>query len=696
MTDQIIARHPASDTDEFLWLEEIEGARALAWVNDQNGRTRGMLASPAFERSFERILAVLDSDDRIPMVARHGDYLYNFWKDAEHPRGVWRRTSLDSYRQSAPDWDVVIDVDALGRDEGTAWVWSGETMRFPDHRRALISLSPDGGDAVRVREFDLDTRRFVDGGFDAPVAKTVALSWIDEDSIFIATDTGPGSLTTSSYPRFVKRWRRGQPLADAETVFEVEPGHMLATGWHEHAVGHERDVMVDIVDFHSRRTFVLRDNEALRVDVPEHAEVDIDREWLLIRPREDWSVGDTTYAAGCLLAARLEAYMSGDRQLVTLFTPTDTTSLSGWSWTRHHLLLTLLDNVSSRIEVLTPRDGEWERSDLAGAPELQSVSATGVDPDENDDFWLVSSGFLTPTTLDLGTVGGAATRLKSAPSFFDADRYRVEQHFATSEDGTRVPYFQISSRSLALDGTSPTLLYGYGGFEISLTPAYNGAIGRAWLERGGTYVVANIRGGGEYGPGWHRSALKEHRHRAYEDFAAVARDLIARGVTSAAHLACEGGSNGGLLVGNMLTRYPELFRAIACMVPLLDMKRYVHLSAGTSWIAEYGDPEGPDWAFIRTFPPYHNLQDGVVYPEVLFYTATSDDRVGPVQARKMAARMQAMGIPEVWFYENREGGHGAAADNRQAADMRASAWEFLWTRVASEGDPAVAAVDPGR
>ncbi len=682
VTSQTTPVDTVPEQDAFIWLEDIHGEKPLEWIAEQNARTTGMLHSPGFEHTESRILEVLDSTDRIPMVTMRGDFLYNFWKDADHPRGLWRRTTLASYRMETPQWETLLDVDQLGRDEGAEWVFKSAQSLFPEYTRALISLSPDGGDAVTVREFDLTQKRFVEDGFDLASAKT-SVSWIDEDSVFVATDFGPGSMTTSSYPRQVKRWRRGQAVADAELVFEVQADHMVAAADHDHTADFERDIVVDVIDFYHSLTYVLRDGELVHIDVPDDASVDLHREWLLVRPRTDWVVGDATYPAGSLVAAQVDAYLGGERKLEVLFTPDERTSLESWSWTRHHLLLTLLRDVSSRIEIVTPSPNGWTHENLAGAPELHSVSTTGVDADENDDYWLVDTGFLTPSSLRIGTVGNESPELlKSSPSFFDESKHEVEQHFVASKDGTRIPYFQVAGRELTLDGSNPTLLYGYGGFEVPLTPSYSGSVGRSWLERGGVYVVANIRGGGEYGPAWHYAALQQNRHRAYEDFAAVAGDLIGREVTTPEHLGCEGGSNGGLLVGNMLTHYPHLFGAIVCEVPLLDMQRYTKLSAGASWIAEYGDPDDAEqWQFIQTFSPYHNLKEGVDYPPVLFYTATSDDRVGPVQARKMAAKMQEMGIPDVWFYENREGGHGAAADNRQSAHLHAAAYEFLWDRL---------------
>jgi prolyl oligopeptidase len=425
-----------------------------------------------------------------------------------------------------------------------------------------------------------------------------------------------------------------------------------------------------------------------RVEVPADAEADAHRDWLLVRTRSPWTVDGITYPAGALLATQFDNFMAGKRRFTVLFEPDAHTSLDSYAWTRNHLILNLMDDVKSRLEVLTPPQmttpgGDWKREAMAGAPAMSTINVVDTDPDHSDEYWLDVTGFLAPSSLQHGVLGGAtAETIKQAPAFFDAAKFTVSQHFVQSKDGTRVPYFQVSPKGMKSDGNNPTLLYGYGGFEISLLPGYSGTVGRSWLERGGVYVVANIRGGGEYGPRWHEAALKANRPRAYEDFAAVARDLIKRGVTSPAHLGAEGGSNGGLLMGNMLTMYPQLFGAIVCEVPLLDMRRYTHLSAGASWIAEYGDPDKPEeWKFIQSFSPYQNVKKGEKYPPILFYTATSDDRVGPVQARKMAAKMEAMGHDSVWFYENTEGGHGAAADNRQSAFMRALASEFLWAQL---------------
>ncbi|MFD1213841.1 prolyl oligopeptidase family protein [Arthrobacter sp. GCM10027362] len=678
--------------DEFLWLEDIHGSGPLDWVRAQNARTEAKLVDEEFARLEAGILEVLDSEDRIPMVTKRGNWYYNFWKDRANPRGLLRRTRWESYLQDTPEWEVLLDVDALAAAEGIDWVYAGSAFLRPtgeegEYRRALLRLSPDGGDAVRIREFDVEERAFIDGGFDVPVAKSY-VSWVDADTILLGTDFGPGSLTSSSYPRSSRILRRGAAPAAAEEYFEVPADHMLAYAGHDSTPGFERDVAVDMIDFFNSRTYLRRGGEWVGVDVPTDVNVDLHRNWLLLRPRTDWALGDAAFPAGSLLAADLEQFLAGGCEPTVLFSPDEHTSLQSWSWTEHYLLLNLLSDVSSRILVLDPA-AAWAGQELADCPPLHTVEASGVDDEDGDDYWLVATGFLTPSTLSRGTLGpsphGAGTAVKASPSFFDASAYRVEQHFATSKDGTRVPYFQVGPRDLVYDGGNPTLLSGYGGFEISRTPAYSGTVGRTWLERrtadgrGGVYVLANIRGGGEYGPAWHRAALQANRHRAYEDFAAVAQDLIDRGVTSRERLGCSGGSNGGLLVGNMLTSYPHLFGAVSCGVPLLDMRRYTKLSAGYSWIAEYGDPDKPEhWEFLRTFSPYHLLQAGADYPETFIWTATSDDRVGPVQARKMAARMQDLGVANVWFHEALEGGHAGASDNKQAARLQALSNAFLW------------------
>ncbi len=679
---------PTADADPRLWLEDVEGDDALAWVRERNAQTTSTLAATEeFTSTQAALRGVLDSDAKIPDVSKIGDHLYNFWKDSTHVRGLWRRTTLESYRTDEPEWETVLDVDALGETEGESWVWHGASILRPAYRKALVSLSRGGSDADVTREFDLATKEFVapeDGGFYRPESKG-DLAWVDDDTVYVFTDTGEGSMTSSGYPRVARRWHRGTPLESATVLYEGRTDDMYISAFRSHTPGFVRDFVARSLAFYSNELYVLAADDSLtKIDVPDSAEVGFRREWLLVELRDDWTVGGTTFTSGSLLATGFDDFLAGGRDFTVLFEPDESTSLAGATWTEHHLVLNVLADVKNRLHVLTPPAdgaGPWERSEMLGAPKIGTVAVRAVDVDASDDVWLVATDYLTPTTLSIATVGQEPELLKSMPVFFDADGLTVEQHFATSDDGTKVPYFLVRRADLALDGTAPTLLYGYGGFEISLTPGYSGGLGRAWLEQGGVYAVANIRGGGEYGPRWHQLALQENRHRAYEDFSSVAKDLVTRGITSRAHLGVQGGSNGGLLTGNMLTQYPELFGAVVIQVPLLDMKRYSHLLAGASWMAEYGDPDDPaQWEFIQTFSPYHLFDADREYPPVLFTTSTRDDRVHPGHARKLAAAMIEAG-KDVTYYENIEGGHGGAANNEQASFMQALAYRFLWERL---------------
>lgn len=694
--------NPDAPHDPYLWLEEVEGERALEWVAQRNAHAESTLAgTESFARNRQRILEVLDSTDKIPAVAKAGDFLYNVWRDATNERGLWRRTTFDSYRTSDPEWDVLLDVDALCAQEGEDWVWHGAQLLRTGplaFTRALVSLSRGGSDADVTREFDLLTRRFIpadEGGFVRNEAKG-SLGWIDADTVFVQT-ADDGEPTSSGYPRRARRWSRGSALAQAPIVFEGEREDLLVSAHHDRTPGFERDWVTRALTFYtSQRFLLLPDGGTELLAVPDSAEAGVVREWLLVELREDWEAGGARHLAGSLLVIDFEAFRAGSRAFTALFVPSETTALVGATWTRHHLVLNVLDDVKNRLRVLTPPvadDGEWLATPLSAAPEIGTVGVAAVDRDDEsyqDALWMTATDYLTPTTLSLVHLGedgsvASAEPLKHAPAFFDSDGLVSQQHFATSQDGTRVPYVVVRREDLPMDGTAPTLLYGYGGFEIALTPSYSGALGRAWLERGGVYVVAGIRGGGEYGPRWHQAALKQNRHRAYEDFAAVARDVVDRGITSPAHLGVQGGSNGGLLTGNMLASYPDLFGAVVIQVPLLDMRRYHLLLAGASWKAEYGDPDLPqEWEFIRTFSPYHLLRAEAEYPPVLLTTSTRDDRVHPGHARKLAARLMELG-KDVTSYENVEGGHGGAATNAQAAHMAALAYEFLWQRLAVAG-----------
>ena len=702
-------------TDPRIWLEDVDGEEALDWVRARNAEQAADLAgTPEFAQIKERITAILDSEDKIPEVSKIGEYYYNFWRDAEHERGIWRRTTLESYRSAEPQWETVLDIDALNEAEDENWVWHGASVLPGEHeeyRLAMVSLSRGGADADVSREFDLHTCEFIADGFFRPEAKG-GTSWIDADTLFVQTDTGEGSMTSSGYPRIVRRWRRGTPLETAEVVFTAEHTDMAAAASHDSTPGFERDFVIRARAFYDMEVYLLDGNDLRRIEVPHSAQVGAHREWLMVELREDWTPAHVTFTGGSLLVIDFDEFMAGSRDFQVLFAPTPSTSLAGATWTRHHLVLTVLDDVKNRLETHTPQpDGTFAVADFTGAPAVGTVQVGAVDAKHSDALWMITTDFLTPTTLWLtgarepsasggrpGAVGQTDTggkpetgappdtgrkpeKLKSMPEFFDAAGLIAEQYFTTSDDGTTVPYFLIRREDLAFDGTTPTLLYGYGGFEIPMLPSYAGGRGAAWLEKGGAFAVANIRGGGEYGPRWHQAALKENRHRAYQDFAAVARDLTNRGIASAERLGIQGGSNGGLLTGNMLTQYPHLFGAVVIQVPLLDMKRYNQLLAGASWMAEYGDPDKPEeWEFIRTFSPYHLFDPDQDYPPVLLTTSTRDDRVHPGHARKMADAMIEAG-KDVTYYENIEGGHGGAATNEQAAHMAALAYRFLAERL---------------
>ena len=688
--------------DPYLWLEDVDGAEALAWARARNDDTlRALGALPGHDDTREALRAIYDATDRIPSVTRRAGWFYNFWQDATHQRGILRRTTPSGYRKSDVPWETVLDLDALGAAENERWAWKGMTCLAPDQRRCLVHLARGGADATVVREFDSVDRRFVDGGFTLPEAKS-SVTWIDADTIFVGTDFGPGSLTDSGYPRVIKRWRRGTPLSAATAVFEAQASDVSAGISVDDTPGHERTIVERSIAFWNTKRFLLQGDALVPIDVPNDADIDFMRDALLIHLRSDWAIGAATFASGSLLVTDAAGYLAGGREMSVLFAPTATRSLAAWAQTRDHVLLNVLDNVASRVEEWRKTGLSFTRRDVQAPfpgtigigtlydPRIDDVPAerdTPAVPATSDAslaerYWLGYVDFLRPDALWLGTAGSdARDAVKTRQPLFDAAGMHVDQRFATSKDGTRVPYFVVwprgSSAEAPGDGKTPTLLYGYGGFEISMNPSYLPDKGSQWLARGGIYVMANIRGGGEFGPGWHQSAVKAHKQRSYDDFIAVAEDLIACGFTSPPHLGIQGGSNGGLLVGSVMLQRPDLFNAVVCQAPLLDMHRFSHLLAGASWMGEYGDPDVPDdWAVIARYSPYQNVKPGVHYPPVLFTTSTRDDRVHPGHARKMAARMLANGN-DVLFYENIEGGHAGADDNAQRARLGALVFSFL-------------------
>jgi prolyl oligopeptidase len=700
---------PEDETvDPYAWLEDVKGKKSLDWVKAQNHRTLNQLGNPTKSDLNVRLRSIVESDEKIPYVKSVGDKLYNLWKDKTHVRGLWRRTSLVEFRKNEPVWETVLDLDALGKAEGESWVWKGfRTLdegpgKLPD--LALLFLSRGGADAFVVKEFNLTSKAFLPapGGFVLPEAKT-DISYLDRNTVLVGTNLGPGSMTSSGYARAVRSWKRGTDVTVAPIVFEGEEKDVSVH------VYREIDRRGCIYEWHNRGTSFYTSERSLKIaagpgasanftplDVPADAVVFTFADQMLLKLRSDYTPAPgKVFLTGALIAMPVSSFMIGERQKwVPLFTPSANTSLIDTTFTMDYLVLRILDAVKPRLVVwhYTPAKqwvlGKTEQSDDG----VSSIDAWAYDARDSNALWVQESGFLQPYALSWAaspaTLEDRET-LKELPEMFKMDGLAVTQEWATSKDGTRVPYFLV--RREGVEEIQPTLLYGYGGFLSSQLPFYSGLVGAGWLERGGAYALANIRGGGEFGPRWHKAALKQNRHKSFEDFAAVANHLISTGVTTSAKLGIMGGSNGGLLVGNMLVRYPNLFGAVVCQVPLLDMKRYTKLLAGSSWIAEYGDPDNAtEWEFIRHYSPYHNVVKGMKYPPVLFTTSTRDDRVHPAHARKMTAKLQALGglvANHTFLYENVEGGHGGSADARQLAFVKTLEYNFLWDTLSVVAEP---------
>jgi prolyl oligopeptidase len=666
-----------TDNDPFLWLEDIDGPRALAWLRAENARSLARLESdPRYSAFLSEARAIITAADRIPYPSFLGDDLVNFWQDEAHVRGLWRRTTLDSFRVAEPRWETLLDIDALAAAEGRNWVFHGIVSLPPEYRRCLVSLSDGGKDASELREFDVAARRFTANGFALPEAKQSAV-WVDDDTLLVARDWGPGTLTASGYPFIVKKLGRGGPLSDAEPIFTGTPNDIsVGANLLRDPDGTLRGVGINRqINFFDSERYLLTARGPLRLPVPLRSSF---RAFvagqLVFSLEQNWG----GLPSGALVSLDLDACLRDPDRVtpVLIVAPGPRESIEDAAATRDRLLVTIYRNVQGAAVSYRFDNGAWQASPVS-LPEQASVHIAAAS-NRHDRVFVDVAGFLDPNALWLvEPQAGRAEPVKSIPPRFDASADVVEQFEAASSDGTAVPYFVVRPKSLAVDGSAPTLLYGYGGFQVSLTPSYLGATGKLWLEKGGVYVVANIRGGGEFGPTWHQAALKSGRRHAFEDFIAVAEDLIRRGITSPRRLGIMGGSNGGLLMGVMLTQRPDLFRAIVIQVPLLDMLRYHNLLAGASWVAEYGDPENPEEAaFLRAISPYHNVKPGRGYPEPFFVTSTKDDRVHPGHARKMAARMQAMGLPFL-YYENVDGGHSAAANLEERARRTALEYAYL-------------------
>jgi len=673
---------PAAEPSEdpYLWLEEIDGERAMAWVAAQNARSTGVLEQvPEFAPIRARLLEIYDSKERIPFVSIRGDHLDNLWQDAEHPRGIWRLTTLEQYRKAEPKWETLLDIDALSAADGEMWVFKGAICLPPAYQQCMVALSPGGSDAAVYREFDVATKTWVDGGFSLPLAKS-DVAWRDENSLWVETDYGPGTLTTSGYPRLAKLWTRGTPLAEAAPMWEIPEDWVDLSAYSIHNPEGRYDLVATTPEFFRGQHYLILGARMVRLDLPEDVSFQgIFKDRLLISLRSDWTIGGATYPQGALLTIDLDDFLQGSRDFEMLFEPSERVSLSEVATTRDSLLIATLDNVQGRLYRLRPGESGWTREEIP----LPGPGSAGIEAttDQDEMFFFTYTDFLTPSSLYLVEGDGAPEIVKRTPAWFDTDGTATVQYQAASKDGTLIPYFVVTPKDFVADGKAPTVLYGYGGFENPELPRYSGAIGSAWLGRGGVWVLANIRGGGEFGPRWHQAAVKENRHKVYEDFVAVAEDLIARKITSPGHLGIMGGSQGGLLVAATFLMRPELFGAVVSQVPLMDMQRFNKLLAGASWMGEYGNPDVPEeWAYIQTWSPYHLVQTDAEYPEVFIWTTTRDDRVHPGHARKMAAKMIDQGHA-VLYWENVEGGHGSGSTNEQKATSSALEWAYLWKQL---------------
>ncbi|CAM5195894.1 prolyl oligopeptidase family serine peptidase [Alishewanella longhuensis] len=669
----------ATADDPYLWLEEVSSDNAMAWVTEQNNHAeKALTAYPKYQQFYNGTLEVMDSSDKIDYPSRVGNYLYNFWRDANHTKGLYRRTTATSYASGKPEWQTVLDIDALAEAEGENWVFKGMSCLYPAYQQCLVYLSRGGADATVVREFSKTTMSFVENGFFLPEAKS-QVTWRDENSLFVATDFGEGSLTDSGYPRITKIWQRGANLAEAATVYEGDKTSVAASTFRMFTADKHYDLVYESLTFYSNQAWLLADGKKIAIPKPESATLGgIFADALLLNLRQDWP--EHGFKQGSVVSMPIAAIKAGKPEVSLVMAPSANLSIERIARTKDYLLVSVLEDVKTKVLRLEQREGKWHSTEI---PLAENASIGIFNTDEADNtFHYTVTGFLTPASLytaDSKTL--EKQLLRQAPSWFDESKFKVEQHKAKSKDGTLVPYFVVMPKALTYNGKNPTLLYGYGGFEVSLTPAYSAAVGRNWLAEGGVYVLANIRGGGEYGPAWHQAALQKNRMKAYEDFFAIAEDLIARKITSPQHLGIKGGSNGGLLTGAAMVLRPELFGAVISQVPLLDMRRYHQLLAGASWMAEYGDPDQDEfWQVIKTYSPYHNVHKDKKYPKAFFYTSTRDDRVHPAHARKMVARLLEQGHP-VYYYENIEGGHAGASDNRQSARMAALEYSYLWQQL---------------
>lgn len=670
--------HPIqAQQDKYLWLEEVDGKEALEFVNAQNQISIDKLGKEKdYQSIYDKSLEILNSTDKIASPEVQGKYVYNFWKDKNYVRGIWRRCLLVNYTNNKMDWETLLDIDALSQKDNIKWVFKGASGLYPTYSKFLISLSKGGGDAVIIKEFDVNKKEFIENGFFIDEAKGSA-SYVDENTLIVSTDFGEGSMTTSGYPRQVKLWNRGALLKDAQLIYAGESTDVGTWGY---VLRDGQKAYISIkrgLTFFTSHNLIWLDNKAIQLDIPEDSQIEtILNNQLVLQLKSDWTVNDETYKTGTLLSLNFTELLKGSKRVQVIIKPDALSSISGVSNTKNKLLINLLTDVTSHLYIYSFSNGEYTNQKV-DAPNFGTISIVGTN-ELSDQYFFSFENFLTPTTLYVADASKNTIKaIKSLPAYFDDSKYEVKQFKVKSKDGTLVPYFMVSAKDIKIDGTNPTLVYAYGGFEASEQPFYASKYGVSWLDKGGVFVLANIRGGGEFGPQWHLDGIKEKRQNVFDDLYAVSEDLISKKITSPKHLGVMGGSNGGLLVGVAFTQRPDLYNAVVCSVPLLDMQRYNKLLAGASWMGEYGNPDVPEeWDYIKKYSPYQNVKEGLNYPEVFFTSSTRDDRVHPGHARKMVAKMNEMGY-KTYYYENTEGGHAGSSTNEQRAKMNAMMFSYL-------------------
>ena len=663
--------------DQYQWLEEVDGQKALEFVDSQNKASFKELGSEKdYQSMYDKSLEIYNSTDKIAYPSIQGNYVYNFWKDKDHIRGIWRRCLLQSYTSGNPVWETLLDIDEISKKDNIKWVYKGSNGLYPDYNRFLVYLSKGGGDAVVIKEFDVNKKQFIENGFSIEESKGSA-SYIDKNTLIVSSDFGKGTMTTSGYPSQLKLWKRGTQLKDAQLIYNGESSDVGTWGGVLRDGTKAYTMISRIPTFFTSQSLIWNNNKAIKLDIPEDASPSaILNNQMIIQLKSDWTVNTKTYKTGTLLSLNFTELLKGNKEIKLILEPDQFSSISGISTTKNKLLIELLTNVTSQLYIYSFDAEKWT-SEKVNAPDFGTISIATTN-NLSDEYFFDFTNFITPTTLYSADASNNTFKAyKSLPAYFDASKYEIKQHKAKSKDGTMIPYFMVAAKGMKKNGANPTLVYAYGGFEVSMSPFYASTFGVSWLEKGGVFILANIRGGGEFGPKWHQDGIKEKRQNVFDDLYAVTEDLISKDISSPKHLGVMGGSNGGLLVGVAFTQRPDLFNAVVCQVPLLDMQRYNKLLAGASWMGEYGDPDIPEeWKYIKKYSPYHNLKKGRNYPEVYFSTSTRDDRVHPGHARKMVAKMNDMGY-KTFYYENTEGGHAGSSTNEQSAKSHALTFSYL-------------------